>query len=333
MSVVTLSEFKDIISSMLHQDPRRDRLTEIHPSAELYDASGNTIVGLKIKFYIEDDGGDWDLDGLVKPEFIWDMIHIAGGVVVDSGKSTNHSPLLGSNCKDNSDGMYFIGSSSSSLKSNGAIQFTPSMSDYVLNIWFSPENNDQISEPTELVSLYSMTNRIYYPFKSSTDNPIWSLKIRRIDDNFSNIYLWFMDNAANPRTIDLGRVQTNVLSNLIIKFGESDGYYLLNGEMSNMIPMGTPLKPLYTGFFSFGEKYKGNINYVTLNIGSLDSSILKKMHSFGYPLPRSKELVDLSDNLTRQGQDVFIEVGNLSKAIENLKGQLYVKSNSIKVRN
>ena len=54
---VSLSEFKEVVSQLVQGglvDPRRGRLTDIHPSAELFTASGDHIVGLKVKFYIED---------------------------------------------------------------------------------------------------------------------------------------------------------------------------------------------------------------------------------------------------------------------------------------
>jgi len=82
-----------------------------------------------------------------------------------------------------------------------------------------------------------------------------------------------------------------------------------------------------------GWKYKGEISYMTLSCYyELDDHYIEAFWKYGYPLPRGPELVDLSDYFEQQGRNLLIEVGDIDKAIENIKGQLYVKTNSVKLR-
>jgi hypothetical protein len=64
----------------------------------------------------------------------------------------------------------------------------------------------------------------------------------------------------------------------------------------------------------------------------LSDETIKAYWKYGYPLPRKPEMVDLSDYFETQGKNLLLDIGNISKAIENLKGQLYVKTNTVKLR-
>ena len=87
--------------------------------------------------------------------------------------------------------------------------------------------------------------------------------------------------------------------------------------------------PVYSGnyFIEMGTGFKGEIMYAALNVtdSELSTDVFEKQYNFKYPLPRSKEWVDFSDDAEKKGQNLFIEASQITKVIENLRGQLFVK--------
>jgi hypothetical protein len=320
-STVSIQQFREAILDVLGYNPRKERYTHDHQSAGLFNASGEKIAKINVKFFIQEDGGSWD--DLIKPEFIWDFKKINAGYVIDDGKNTTHLDLKANSAKETSDGIYFIGHQRSYLESRSLFNFNSLDRTYILfNAWFTPQYNT-LSNPGQIISIQDSLGNIYFSVslvnRSTTEyiiectDYIGSTKsIRDIGEtllfNFKqNIQIYYCSNT----------IKVYLNGNLICNF--SGG--LLNFENPSLV--------------NFGQYYRGEISYITMNFNSTEilTPIIQKMFKFKYPLPRQKEYVDLSEIFETNGKNLFIEAKSISKAIESIKGHLYMKTNSIKLRN
>lgn len=337
MSFVSVAQYREVIQSLLDYipQPRENRHVSDSPSGELFTAGGDKITGLKLKFYIEDDGGTWASEGLIKPSFIWDMKKIAGGVIIDSGSYTTHLNLVPKNLRETDDGLYFLDSSQSYLSSQLFNNNFMENKNVLLNIWFTPSLKSQ-SENSVLFNLNSV---------SRDTNGIRGydsiLRVDIIQESNNQQSLHISKLHTDGRIISFSSnipIFTNNLNNLQLFATDGLITYLINGKIGTFaIPGGIGPEYLNNDYsnFEIGKGFKGEISYINylVTTESISNSVLLLQHKLRYPLPRSKQLVDLSDYFETKGKNLLINVGTISKSIENLRGQLYVKTNSIKVGN
>lgn len=348
--VVSIAQFREAINNMAEYVPYRGRNIDQHAAAELYDDAGNRITGLKVKLYIQDDGGNWTRDGLIKPEFIWDTKKISGNSIVDSGNHTYHDNLLGSNVIEYDDGTYFLNKSNSHLKSQNLNDITTFNSKSLMfNIWFRIHEPIQDEEFGELLlfKINKHTADDDYSPKSSNGEGVLTVSLGYDETNATFTPHITIHNADGDAMISHScrDIKFNDLNNLqfILDYnivGVNTGY-TFNSFVNGFIEpeyTGTITTPVYSGnyFIEMGTGFKGEIMYAALNIVDeatpLSTDMFEKQYLFKYPLPRSKEWVDFSDDAEKKGQNLFIEASQISKVIENLRGQLFVKTNSIKVK-
>lgn len=437
MGILSYPQFLQAIQSALDYRPKRGRNQLDSPSGELFNSVGDKISGLKVKFYIKDDGGNWNDGTLVKPEFIWDMRKINSGFIIDNGSFIAHSNLLSMNVKETSEGLYFNGENNSFIRSIAPLDLsTVNTECSVFNNWIIP-NNFSTDEALILSLLIDPDNRVlnetrYLPDVENESppqvpgsilpvnpvtltilkegngevlvsnylqiasgyqfNPESLVKLTAIPETGWEFVLWegtSSINRINPykfkiyadmeilamfrRKTGISYITSNIFSLSLVKNNSKFNFKVNLGEHSiildddynfddkyNIIVRVEPLvstsnidifingKNVYSsqlsgliGYnsnnvkFEFGKDFKGEILYSTINFNDslINDTIIKNMYLFKYPLPRSQEYVDLSEEFKSNGRNLFIEARDISKSIENLKGQLYIKTNNIKLRN
>ncbi|HLD98259.1 MAG TPA: hypothetical protein VI815_02955 [Candidatus Nanoarchaeia archaeon] len=321
---VSISQFKEAISQILEGDlssPKRDRLTSVHQSAELFNATGDKITKLRLKFYIEDDGGDWTLDNLIKPNFIWDMKKIAGAAVIDSGNHAFHINLTSSNVKETTDGIKFIGKSKSFLVSSTIPNFIDG-SKTLINLWFKPE----------LLGIGNTSSLFQISGQTAKQPTIFSINLIE-NGGLLNFGLTYYQAGVKYNKIYSDTIIPNAYNNIQLLI-DTNLSILVNGS-AFVDTLSISLNPLsFTNIIlKFGENYFGEISYITLHINNnVTSAMMDYQYTMRYPLPRDSELVDLSDEFELRGKNLFIDAGSISKAIETIKGEFFIKSNDITLR-
>jgi len=331
MSIVSMSQFKGIIEGALQYDPRRDRLTHDSMSGELFEGVGNTINAVRLKFLIEDDGGTWDGVTIAKPSFIWDLVKISAQSVIDDGPKRADLHIY--TARETDDGLEFLETNKSYIGDlSGDISISVSDLNWkntVFSCWFTPEELQSYQDGTIISAHKSGSVKFYAGIHSDLENPT----------NFGiRVYI---STLPTENIIDRIVYGTSVMPlvwgkkyHLTVVAGESRLAVIINGvtlydEVHNAIPdISNDLS------FIIGYRYKGEISYMTLyaNQWFLSDTTIEAYWKYGYPLPRKPEMVDLSDYFETKGKNLLLDVGNISKAIENLKGQLYVKTNTVKLR-
>lgn len=331
MAIVSLGQFKEMIAEALEYNPRRGRLTGDHMSAELFEGAGNTVHGLRVKFYLEDDGGTWDGTTIAKPTFIWDMLKISAGSIIDDGYK--RADLLVHSASETDDGLYFYESNNSYLGVlSGEVQVSTAglhLDKSVFNCWFTPYEYQQYIIGGLLGINSGQAPKVYISVRS--DNAASG-------QDFS-ISVFIKASEGDVHKVVQGTSNMPLMwgkkYNLIVEFGGStlrirvNGVTLFEASYVDTTPaVGSEIN------FVVGYRFRGEISYMTLyaNQWVLNETLKKAFFLQGYPLPRGPELVDLSDQFEIRGKNLLIDVNNIDKAIENFKGQLYVKTNTVKLR-
>ena len=147
MALLSLKQFQELIDTAIEYQPHRDRFTGQHPSAELFTGAGNVVNAIRLKFYVQDDGGTWDWTEIAKPQFIWDMKKIMASSVIDDGMANRNAHLATYSVNETDDGLRFYETIDSKLLSpegilNEGLDFTKS----TFNCWFRPSKNNLESE-------------------------------------------------------------------------------------------------------------------------------------------------------------------------------------------
>jgi len=335
MALLSLKQFQELIDSSLNYNPRRDRLTGEHPSGEIETGAGNTINSLRLKFLIEDDGGLWDGIEIVKPEFIWDMKKIVASSIIDVGAAHKNANLSIQNVSESDDGLVFHEMSSSRLVGDLIPTTDLNFNNTVLNIWFRPYKN----KIYDFGYLFILFNRVQ-PYNYIFPRIMISIGLDPANSGRFCLRVYIMINDSPFIIIDKIITGDNVVSllwekkyncqvviqNFILKV-IINGHSFYETSMSHNLSLSYHLLPM------IGANYNGEISYISLSAnGLLIDSQISSFWKMGYPLPRDKEYVDLSDYFETNGRNLLIEARNIDKAIENLKGQLYVKSNTVKLK-
>ncbi|MFV2014200.1 MAG: hypothetical protein ACC656_02130 [Candidatus Heimdallarchaeota archaeon] len=332
MSIVSASQFKELVESAIYS-PRRDRDKVGGVSAELYEGVGDRISNLRVKFYIEDDGGEWNSD-LLQPELNWDMKNVIAQSVADSGGANLNVSLNANNVRETDDGIEFFESTNSRLYSESFSTSSLDFTKFACSIWFTPEK----LTGTEHANIVSLGDGSSVPnFSISIDpNPNYAeqfmLRIYMKLSSATQAYQFTQTTEPNSTQWDWGNK-----FHLVVRIESTIVKVILNGETYRDVttPGGGNLSFGSNSDVIVGSGYRGEISYCSVRCGasSVTDTHLENFWKHKYPLPRGPELVDLSEYFEQDGRDLLLDVGNISKAIENLKGQLYVKSNTIKVRN
>lgn len=332
MSIVSMAQFKEIVETALEYDPRRGRLTHNHMSGEIYDGVGNTVHGVRLKFFVEDDGGTWDETTIAKPSFIWDMLKISARSVIDDGPK--RADLQIHTTRETDDGLEFLETTKSYIGDNiGSILIPTTGLDWkntVFSCWFTPQRHLTHLNGT-LINIYQTgSTRFYVGVQPEAVNPITNFSVRVVINTI-------------PGQPSIDRIVTGTVImpllwdkkyHLSIVAGTSRLAFIVNGvNLYDEVHNATPNIDDSVSFL-IGMKYRGEISYMTLYAEqeNLSDTLISAYWKYGYPLPRKKEMVDLSDYFETQGKNLLIDVQNINKAIENLKGQLYVKTNTVKLR-
>lgn len=337
MAFTSVAQYKEIVQSLLdyiHQ-PRENRHTNDSPAGELYTAGGDKITGLKLKFFIEDDGGTWDSEGLIKPSFIWDMKKIAGGSIIDSGNNTTHLNLSPHNLRETEDGLYFLDSENSFLESEMFDNTSMANKNVALNIWFRPSLKNIVKTST----LFVLNAIVRDSHGNRGYTPIIKIDIHQDSNNLQTLHVSKLITGGYMQYYSSGiKLFTEDLNNFQFFASNSKLTYLINGKIGYItLPSYVSSSHQSSSYsqFTIGKGFKGEISYITylITTETISSTILLLQNKLRYPLPRSRQLVDLSDYFEVNGKDLLMNVGTISKSIENLRGQLFIKTNSIKVGN
>lgn len=323
MPVISVQQFKEALEQ-LNYAPRHSRNTKDSQAAELFNRGGEKINNIKLKFLIQDDGGTWDDGTIIRPDFIWDFKKIVSGYVIDNGIATNRLDLFLENVKQTDDGVYFLGHDTSYGKNDIAYSMAVFDNDYALfNIWFTPEYE---AGGGILFRLMVESRSVFTVSLSSIDTDYYTIGLRAkltADDNFA---------TSLPGPFRFGYKQ-----NIQVYFSSGDNkvYTYHNGKLITTTNISSGL--FYAAANSYvitGQGYKGEISYITLNFSAnpISDTIIKNFYLFQYPLPRKKEYVDLSQEFEKDARNLLIDVNSVEKAIESLKGQLYVKTNNITLK-
>jgi hypothetical protein len=323
----TLNDFSEAIREALY-NPRRDRITTDSPSAELNQGAGNTISGIKVKFYLEDDGGTWDDGNIIQPRIIWDMKKIVSTIIIDSGynyyldgeniTSIDHINLIPNNVNETPDGILFRGTITSYLAStNSSISSEHLPTDeFLFNIWFKPES-------------HSFTDNVLFDMFNGTNHDLM-IKINGVTNETYRIGITIR-NETERQITDI--LSIDIRQHLMIFVDGTSLSVYLNGIVIYSDTLLGVLNWNNTFQIEIGKKYQGEISYISMNFeddGTFTTEIIKNYFKFGYPLPRGKELVDLTD--PANNLNFFLDIGNIDKAIETVKGSLYMKTNTIKLK-
>lgn len=325
MSLLSLKQFQELINTAIDYQPHRDRFDGEHPSAELFTGAGNIVNSIRLKFYIQDDGGTWDWTQIAKPQFIWDMKKIIAGTVIDDGMSNKNAHLACKSVNEIDDGVYFYESPNSILETVG--QFSSEGLDFnktIFNCWFRPE----------LTINYSFGT--LFDFKSDGYSRL-KIMIGKVSDDKFYIRIYAITGIIVYDRIINGDGNVPFTYgkkyNLQVVFQNLSFKVIVNGSVLYSQTLTNNLAVTTNCTIKVGYLYKGEISYITLNAYyELNDYYLEAFWKYKYPLPRGPELVDLSDYFEQQGRDLLIEVGDINKAIENIRGQLYVKTNTVKLR-
>src|SRR5690606_16344261 len=286
--------------------------------------AGNKISAIKVKFYLEDDGGSWDDGTILRPKFLWDMKRIVSNVIIDNGGHTAHADLFPHNVTETRDGLFFNGSQNSYLDSELISHSGLNDTGVLFNVWFTPSSNQ--------------TGTIFESRGQSPSTANFRLGILQASTNLYRLFTNITTNTPTNLFVDIYTSKTfslNEKRNVIVNINSNvirifiDGILVYTKTLPGTHTFYIPTNPIR---YKVGELYKGEISYITVNFESstISDEIIYNFFRFGYPLPRSKELVDLTD--PTNGLDLYLDVGNINKAIEAIDGHLYMKSNSIKLR-
>lgn len=328
MGYVSLSQFKELLRSVVETpyEPRRRRDLQGGPSSELFTSESNQINQIRLKFYLEDDGGSWTDGTLVKPEFIWDMKKIVANSVVDDGGANKKAYLLASNIQEKSEGLAFFGLYNSYLQSNTIDCSSLTTSNFILNLWFEPREFD-VSTYGDIFKLFDYQYGLMLNVRIVKD----AMNSSKFRLNF--LYRTSTSAPALQLSEHLTEFYINRKYNLIISYQSGTLSVFINGEPL-MSATRDALRSFGSqgAFFEVGRLYKGEVHYISLNFSSATATQVQNLWKFKYPLPRKKELVDLSKNFENYGENLLIDAGEISKVLENIKGQFYVKTNNITLR-
>lgn len=325
MSIVSIAEFQEIIRSAFDYYPYKERNQNEHPSGELYQSGGNTINSIKLKFLIEDDGGNWDDLLLVKPQIIYDFKKIIAGSIIDDG-SLKIDLAVTRPVKETDDGLEFYGTSESYIQSELKVIDDLDFSKFILNCWFTPQYVNNTGGV--LFSIYDPDLTLFTVVIMSDNLLLGTFKILVFGRLTGGVtFAQFI--TSGPRTIFRYGKKTN----LQVSFYNGDFQVRVNGET---IVSDTHNALDISGYkrIMIGSQYKGEISYISVNaLWSLTDQQRINLWKFGYPLPRKKEYVDLSTYFHENGLNLLLDIGDINKTIENFRGQLFVRTNTIKMRN
>lgn len=322
MPVISVQQFKDILEE-LNYAPRHARNTADSQSAELFNRSGEKINNVKLKFLIQEDGGTWGDGLLIKPEFIWDFKKLIAGYIVDNGNFVNRFDVFVNNAKDTNDGIYFTGNKSSYARNTTVFSTTGLNNNYVFfNGWFTPEYT---SEPGILMNITDGEFTSYF-----------NVNIAPIDVNTYSVFVYSKTESGHSDVTIYGPFTYGFKQNLQIYIDGINnlikGY--INGSLRFTETIDSDFYIPVSIYTTFGEFYKGEISYITINFSNvaISDTIIANFCKFQYPLPRKKEYVDLSQEFETNARNLLIDAKTVDKAIESLKGQLYIKTNNITLR-
>lgn len=328
MSFVSLSQFKELVQRAVDTpyDPKRGRFDHDHPAGELFTGGGDTIQNIRIKFLMEDDGSDWSDSDLVKPQYIWDMKKIASNYLIGDGTLGVNAKIEVKNGLTSEEGLTFLGHSKSYASQTSSSSLTNMGTYTLINVWFQPQLHNG---PSLIYGLTNQDSTVSYAALIYIKHPT-------IANKFILYFAWRSTGGVD---------QSVALSESIVKYDIEQRYNLLvyivggvykfylNGELIRTLNHGTSLQIDATGKFHFGLNFKGEIVYFTMQGGTaLSDTVLRNYWKFGYPLPRKKEFVDLSDNIESYGKNLLIDAKDIQRVLENVKGQFYVKTNNVKLR-
>lgn len=328
MPVISIQQFKEILEDYNYA-PRHSRNTAGGQSAELFNRAGEKINNVKLKFLIQDDGGTWNDGTLIKPEFIWDFKKIIASHIVDNGAATNRLDLQIQNAKETADGIYFLSTESSLAINTDPYSLSGFNNSHVFfNAWFTPEyslyNNSSLFLFTEYIE------------GSYLKGSLFSIRITPIDSTYFTIAFYSSLTTGKINGLLSGPFKYGFKHNFQIYFDSANSLAKLyvNGALKESITMDYPFYLPSKVFVSSGTLYKGEISYISMNFSSIPFSdtIIQNFYKFGYPLPRRKEYVDLSQEFEDHSRNLLIDMKTVDKAIENLKGQLYIKTNNITLK-
>jgi hypothetical protein len=340
-NLIGLGQFVEIAKDAV-RNPRGSRSVGLHPSAGLYEQEIDSVIGIRVKMLVEDDGGTWESDNIPKPAFIWDFkkIHSSGNLI-DSGYFQTHFNLKPNNVGEVDEGLYFFGSQNSNLTSPNVINLSQFNNKKVLfNIWFKPKENQK--EIGNLFSLSNWNNRdIIIRDPDTRDSlritgPLLSVALHKNNDKGHFLKINFLN---VEKLINNYNIENDFISNIVILADATFVKVFINNEIvyNSTMDLKTPLMNLFNRNFrvSFGEDYLGDINYAFLGSDNNyeDEIIPKKLFKFRYPLPRNKEYVDLTNQLDMIIDDILIDAGTITKSIENIQGNLFLKTNEVKIKN
>ncbi|MHA1931942.1 MAG: hypothetical protein ACW96X_05340, partial [Promethearchaeota archaeon] len=136
MAITSAQQFKRLIESAAYS-PRRDRDVSGGASAEMLEEGGDSIQSVRVKFYIEDDGAEWD-STLPHPEMVWDLKSISANSIVDSGNANKNVSLKTNNVKESDDGLEFFESENSRIYSEAFPTSGLDFSEFCYSAWFTP---------------------------------------------------------------------------------------------------------------------------------------------------------------------------------------------------
>lgn len=332
MSLLSLKQFQELINTALEYQPRRDKFDGEHPSAEIFTGAGNIVNAIRLKFYVQDDGGTWDNITIIKPQFIWDMKKIMAGSVIDDGVANKNAHLTVSSISETDDGLNFYGVNTSYASNIGPILTSGlNMENTILNIWFRPyENiNNTLGYLFMLFSINLTTIRFYLGIKT---DPVNSERFQiRIFSALRTSPFYILDRIISG-TSSL-QFEWKKLYNVQISLQGTTFKIIVNGRQVHTETLTYAFEAPERIAIFVGSLYKGEISYATLSCYAWhDDNFLNSFWKYRYPLPRGPELVDLSDYFEQKGKNLLIDVGDINKAIENIRGQLYVKTNTVKLR-
>jgi hypothetical protein len=328
MSLLSLKQFQELINTALEYQPHRDRFDGEHPSAEIFTGAGNVVNAIRLKFYVQDDGGTWDNITIIKPQFLWDMKKLMAGTVIDDGIANRNAHLTATSISETDDGLNFYEIPTSKLVHNvDILNDGLNFNNTIFNCWFRPSQIQRYPFGALFIMESNGLGKLGIVISTDTTN----------SERFTiRVMSQLTDSIVFDHIINGTQVMPFIWDqkyNLIVSMQNAYIKVFVNGHLLRDMPLPTNLVVNSSVGFTFGMDYRGEISYATLSCYWWhDDNFLNSFWKYGYPLPRGPELVDLSDYFEQKGKNLLIDVGDINKAIENIRGQLYVKTNTVKLR-